>query len=177
MALGEMAEGSGARRATNSEINMVPMIDLLICSIAFLMLTAVWNTWGRIPADVAGAGSSRCGGCGEKGRPELHVTVRGGGAFALAWREGNTVLRTREVPRRAQEAGGRYPELARAIRGEWEARPAAALVHEGPLAAVLHVDAREKYGEMAAVMDAIQAPKLAPQDRRSNPAFYVRLSD
>jgi len=33
--------GKGGRRSVDSEINMIPMIDLLVCAIAFLLITAV----------------------------------------------------------------------------------------------------------------------------------------
>ena len=34
----------GHKRATNSDINMVPFIDLLFVTVAFLLITAVWVT-------------------------------------------------------------------------------------------------------------------------------------
>ncbi len=42
--------GGGGRRATDSQINMVPMIDLLISCIAFLLMTAVWIKTGALQA-------------------------------------------------------------------------------------------------------------------------------
>ena len=41
----------GKKRSTNSEINMVPFIDLLFVTVAFLLITAVWVTNSRINAD------------------------------------------------------------------------------------------------------------------------------
>jgi len=38
----DVGEGGGKKRATNSDINMIPFIDLLMCTIAFLLITAVW---------------------------------------------------------------------------------------------------------------------------------------
>jgi len=43
--------GKGGRRAVDSEINMIPMIDLLVCAISFLLITAVWSHMSRINAD------------------------------------------------------------------------------------------------------------------------------
>lgn len=40
--------GKGGRRSLNSDINMIPMIDLLIVSISFLLLTAVWTQLSRL---------------------------------------------------------------------------------------------------------------------------------
>jgi len=42
--------GGGGKKSTNAEINMVPMIDLLTCCIAFLLMTAVWVQSGRVQA-------------------------------------------------------------------------------------------------------------------------------
>jgi biopolymer transport protein ExbD len=39
--------GGGGKKAVDSNINMVPMIDLLISCIAFLLMTAVWVQTGR----------------------------------------------------------------------------------------------------------------------------------
>ena len=39
---------SGGRRSVDSAINMVPMIDLLISVIAFLLMTAVWVQTGAL---------------------------------------------------------------------------------------------------------------------------------
>lgn len=40
--------GKGNRRSLNSEINLIPMIDLLIVSISFLLITAVWTQLSRL---------------------------------------------------------------------------------------------------------------------------------
>jgi len=42
------ASSSGGRRELNSEINLIPMIDLLIVSISFLLITAVWTQLSRL---------------------------------------------------------------------------------------------------------------------------------
>ena len=47
----DVGEGGGKKRATNSDINMIPFIDLLMVTIAFLLITAVWTTNSRINAD------------------------------------------------------------------------------------------------------------------------------
>src|SRR5580693_8144286 len=43
--------GDGKKRAMNSEINMIPFIDLLMVTVAFLLITAVWVTNSRINAN------------------------------------------------------------------------------------------------------------------------------
>ena len=40
--------GKGGRRSVDSEINMIPMIDLLIVNISFLLITAVWTQLSRL---------------------------------------------------------------------------------------------------------------------------------
>jgi len=46
-----MGEGGGGKKATNSEIPLVPFIDLLLCCVMFLLVTAVWNQLARIDAN------------------------------------------------------------------------------------------------------------------------------
>ena len=43
--------GGGGRRSLDSEINMIPFIDLLMVTISFLLITAVWSHMARINAD------------------------------------------------------------------------------------------------------------------------------
>ncbi len=42
--------GKGGKKSVDSQVNMVPMIDLLICCIAFLLMTAVWVQTGAVQA-------------------------------------------------------------------------------------------------------------------------------
>lgn len=42
--------GGGGRKSVDQNINMVPMIDLLISVIAFLLMTAVWVQTGAVAA-------------------------------------------------------------------------------------------------------------------------------
>lgn len=42
--------GGGGRKSVDSNVNMVPMIDLLISVIAFLLMTAVWVQTGSLQA-------------------------------------------------------------------------------------------------------------------------------
>ena len=43
--------GHGGRKSLDSEIPLVPFIDLLLCCIMFLLVTAVWNQLARINAN------------------------------------------------------------------------------------------------------------------------------
>jgi len=42
--------GGGGKKAVDSDIPLVPFIDLLLCCIMFLLVTAVWNQLARINA-------------------------------------------------------------------------------------------------------------------------------
>jgi biopolymer transport protein ExbD len=51
---------SGGKRAVDSEIPLVPFIDLLLCCVMFLLVTAVWNQLAVVEArapDTAGPSS------------------------------------------------------------------------------------------------------------------------
>ena len=43
--------GHGGKKAVDSEIPLVPFIDLLLCCVMFLLVTAVWNQLARIDAN------------------------------------------------------------------------------------------------------------------------------
>ena len=51
--------GKGGRKPLDAQLNLVPFIDLLSCCISFLLITAVWVTNSRIPADAQGFVSVR----------------------------------------------------------------------------------------------------------------------
>ena len=42
--------GGGGKKSVDAQINMVPMIDLLVSCIAFLLMTAVWIQTGSLQA-------------------------------------------------------------------------------------------------------------------------------
>ena len=157
---------SGGKRATNSDINMVPFIDLLFVTVAFLLITAVWVTNSRITADAQVPGKDSCGAdCATVTEKVLHLSI-GENDFALAWKQAGTVLSEVRVPR-SQVAGGegkgqtvRYPELARIIQSEWGQRGA----HMDPSdrkpdQVILHTDNKTPFKELVAVLDAVNATK------------------
>jgi len=43
--------GEKAKRSTNAELNLIPFIDLLFVTVAFLLITAVWVTSSRLNAN------------------------------------------------------------------------------------------------------------------------------
>src|SRR6195952_4837507 len=88
--------GKGGRKSLDSEINMIPMIDLLMVTISFLLITAVWTTMSRINADAQVPGPPRPDVEQEKVEPEkqLHIEMRSPEKFVLIWKQSGTVIST-----------------------------------------------------------------------------------
>src|SRR5512135_2045013 len=120
--------GSGKRKSVDSDINMIPFIDLLMVTISFLLITAVWSHMARINADAQVPGPPRPDVEQEKVEPEkiLHVEMRTPEKFTLVWKQGAQVVNSIEVPRKddvREEKGHklvRYPDLATKIADEWK---------------------------------------------------------
>ncbi|MEZ4227353.1 MAG: biopolymer transporter ExbD [Polyangiaceae bacterium] len=154
--------GSGhAKRSVNSELPLVPFIDFLLCLVAFLLVTAVWSQMARLEstAEVPGEVSTPT-----EPLKRLHVRMKND-SFELVWKQGETVLATSQVPRRAEKrADGsvRYPELAERLAAEWNAHgDHRATSDRKQDLAVLHATNAEPFGELAAVMDAVHSPTRA----------------
>lgn len=160
--------GKGGRRNVDSEINMIPMIDLLIVCISFLLITAVWSQMARINANAQVPGPPRTDEETEKVEPEKMLTIemKNDDKFVLIWKSGSTVHATSEVPRKGVEtqAGNvrlvRYPDLATEIEKQWKEYGS----HKNETdnkqdQAILSVDNRTPFGDIVAVIDAVYAPK------------------
>lgn len=158
-----VSEGGTGRRSVDREINLIPMVDLLVCCISFLLITAVWSHAVRMEArgDVPGSGTS------PPPEPEkaLHVDLRGDQAFHLSWKVGPTVLASTDIPRQAlrssqPEPSLRFPELARKVEEEWQSSGMHRNTNDRALdRAVLHTGSTTSFEEIVAVMDALQEPK------------------
>lgn len=147
---------------------MVPMIDLLMVTIAFLLVTAVWSSMARMEgrADVPGPVTDPTPSERER---SLHVDMRPADRYVLSWRDGNVVTTTRDVPRDATS-------LARAVAQEWHASGA----HVAPAdpardRAVLHVANDTPFSEMVATMDAVESAKRVVPHGQA-PAFALTLA-
>ena len=160
----DVGSGSSKKRATNSDINMIPFIDLLMVTIAFLLITAVWSTHSRLNANAEAPGQTGCEGeC--KDLKVLHVHVNESD-FQMVWKSGNTTLTEQRIPRKAVELESgdstyvRYPDLAKAIEEEWK-RMGDHTKPEDKMAdrAVIHTADQVPFKEIAAVLDAVSAPK------------------
>jgi biopolymer transport protein ExbD len=161
----DVESGGSKKRATNSDINMIPFIDLLFVTIAFLLITAVWNTNSRLNANAEVPSQAQCGdNCPPQGKV-LHVHVNEND-FTMVWKNGATTLTEQHIPRKGVEVEGggmsfvRYPDLAKAIEDEWKRngdhKDAA---DKAPDRAVIHAADQLPFKEIAAVLDAISAPK------------------
>src|SRR6516165_10010658 len=118
--------GGGKRKALDSEINMIPMIDLLMVTISFLLITAVWVHMSRIDAEAKVPGSTITPPCeGAECNPEtrLHVETKDPQKFVLVWKQGSTVVRTTDVARdslKGAKGTVQFPTLAKTIGEEWK---------------------------------------------------------
>ena len=156
--------GKGKRRSLDSEINMIPMIDLLLVTISFLLITAVWVQSKRLEANAQVPGPLTepppCGAdCKEEAR--LHVETSDPDKFVLAWKQGRTVLRSTDVPRESKKAGAvAFPALAAKVSEEWKASGSHREATDRTFdRAVVHAANEMPYSELIAVMDAVARSK------------------
>jgi biopolymer transport protein ExbD len=176
---------SGGRRSLDSELNMVPMIDLLMVTISFLLITAVWSHSARLDATAKAPGKNEpCGeDCSKDEEPSLHVRANEEGNFLLEWKQGKTVISSREVPRKENVTvvNGkrivRFAELEKEVASEWSARG----VHRDAQdlksdRAVLHAKNDAQYSTMVAMLDAMGAPERQLKSGAHVSAFATVLA-
>lgn len=180
--------GGGKRKSLDSEINMIPMIDLLMVTISFLLITAVWTHMSRINADAQVPGPPRPDVEQEKVEPEkqLHVMMQSEEKFVLVWKQGSTTVDSIDVPRKdvlikegATEVV-RFPDLAAKIESEWKAKGQ----HSNPTdrkldQAILHTDNKTEFKFIIGVIDAIYQThrdmNLGPKTEKM-PAFNITFA-
>jgi len=180
--------GGGKRKSLDSEINMIPMIDLLMVTISFLLITAVWTHMARINADAQVPGPPRPDVEQEKIEPEkqLHVEMREEDKFVLVWKQGSTTVDSIDVPRKdviTQEGAVevvRFPDLAEKVESEWKAKGQ----HSNPTdrkldQAILHTDNKTEFKYIIGVIDAIYQThrdlQLGPKTEKL-PAFNITFA-
>jgi biopolymer transport protein ExbD len=78
----EGPRGGGRRRSVDSQLNLVPYIDLLTCMIAFLLMTAIWTQLAQLSVRQKGQGESGNRDPIEKPEVDVAVVVHADG-FAL----------------------------------------------------------------------------------------------
>lgn len=183
----DVGGGGGKKRATNSDINMIPFIDLLMVTIAFLLITAVWVTNSRINADAQVPGPPDPTRELTPSTPEkvLNLSI-GESEFGLVWKQGATVVSEVKVPKTPVEltAGDikvlRYPDLAKKIEEEWKQQGG----HRDPSdkkfdQCILHTDNRTPFREIIAVLDALYSPKREvklPNETKKLSVFNMTFS-
>jgi biopolymer transport protein ExbD len=183
--------GGGGRRNLDSEINMIPMIDLLMVTISFLLITAVWSHMARLNADAQVPGPPRPDVEQEKVEPEksLHIEMRSTEKFTLVWKQGQTVVNSIDIPRKDKENlriddhGAkliRFPELAAKINEEWKNTGSHREASDKKLdQAILHTDNETAYVYIIGVIDAIyqsRRPLTVGSKQEQVPAFNVTFS-
>ena len=180
--------GAGKRKAMDSEINMIPMIDLLMVTISFLLITAVWTHMARINADAQVPGPPRPDVEQEKTEPEkqLHVMMQAEDKFVLVWKQGSTTVDSIDVPRKevvtvtgATEVV-RFPDLAQKIESEWKAKGQHSNPSDRKLdQAILHTDNKTEFKYIIGVIDAVYAVhrdmSLGPKTEKM-PAFNITFA-
>ncbi len=184
----DVGGGGGKRKSLDSEINMIPMIDLLMVTISFLLITAVWTHMSRINADAQVPGPPRPDVEQEKVEPEkqLHVMMQGDEKFVLVWKQGSTTVDSIDVPRKdvlSQEGAVsvvRFPDLAAKVESEWKAKGQ----HSNPTdrksdQAILHTDNKTEFKYIIGVIDAIYQThrdmNLGPKTDKV-PAFNITFA-
>jgi hypothetical protein len=160
----DVGGGGKGKRSLDSEINMIPFIDLLMVTIAFLLITAVWSHMARVNADAQVPGPPRPDQEQEKVEPEkvLHLEMRQPDKFTIVWKQGAQVVTSIDVPRKddLKETNGakkiRFPDLAAKIAEEWASSGSHRAAGDKKLdQAVLHTDNDTQYVYIIGVIDAI----------------------
>lgn len=67
-------DGHGGKKSVDAEIPLIPFIDLLLCCVMFLLVTAVWNKLSSLDANLQGPGQTQCIDCPTN--DDLPLTVR-----------------------------------------------------------------------------------------------------
>ncbi|EYF02693.1 biopolymer transporter ExbD [Chondromyces apiculatus] len=154
------------KRAMNADLNMVPFIDLLMVTITFLLLTAVWVTNSRLEVNAQVPGQAGCGeACAAETALVLHVHLQEDG-FGLTWKQGPTVVSEVKIQKQEVQVGSdsmtaiRYPGLAETIQSEWKRAGAHRDVSDRKVdQAVLHTENGTPFREVVAALDAISSAR------------------
>lgn len=162
------------RRPMDRDVNMIPFIDLLFVTIAFLLITAVWVTNSRINASAQVPSDADAPPEAEAAALHVHVEETG---FVLTWKAGGQVI----VEERLSRGPGERADLERAIAGLWQAHGEHRDPHDRVLdRCVFHSPDSMPFAEMVAIMDAIYGAKreisLPGRERQRVPAFQLALA-
>ena len=173
----------GGKRSVNQEINMIPFIDLLMVTVAFLLITAVWVTFSRMNANAQIPGPPNPEKQVEPQTPEkvLHLHVKES-EFTLVWKQGATVVAESSVAKPAQTGDFiKYPDLAEKLATDWKVHGGHQDKSDKKLdQAVVHTDNRLPFREIIAVLDAIYDTKrefaIGAGEVKNVPVFNMSFS-
>ena len=155
--------GGGGKKQVNQEINMIPFIDLLLVTVAFLLITAVWVTFSRINANAQIPGPPNPEKEITPQTPEkvLHLHIKDS-EFSLVWKQGATVVSESTVAKPDQSASDNitYPDLSKKLGEEWKLHGGHQDKSDKKIdQAVLHADNRLPFKEIIGVLDALYSTK------------------
>ncbi len=175
--------GGDGKRQVNSDINMVPFIDLLLVTISFLLITAVWVTYSRMNANAQIPGPPDPEKEVTPPTPEkvLHLHVRDS-EFALIWKQGATVVSETTVPRPSTEGDElNYEDLAKKLGEEWKTHGGHQDGSDKKLdQAVIHTENRLPFKVVIAVLDSLYATKreisFSGGETKKLPVFNMSFS-
>jgi biopolymer transport protein ExbD len=183
--MGGVDVGGGSRKKSlNTEINMIPFIDLLMVTIAFLLITAVWVTFSRINANAQIPGPPNPEQEITPQTPEkvLHLHVLEN-EFSLVWKQGATVVSESKVAKPPSKGGDviKYEDLAKKLAEEWKIHGGHQDKSDKKLdQAILHVENRLAFREVVGVLDALYDTKreidLGNAQVKAFPVFNMSFS-
>jgi len=150
------------RRAVDTNLNMIPLIDLLLVTIAFLLITAVWVTESAIAANAYVPGPPNSDREITPQTPEriLHVYMERT-EFVVAWKQGATMVVLDKVPKSAlSPPASEYKQLEALVKEHWRDYGN----HQHPSdrkqdRAVVHADDKLPFKDLVRVLDAIAATR------------------
>ena len=166
---------------------MIPMIDLFMVTISFLLITAVWSHTARIHADAAVPGPPIPGPVVPERVPrKLHIEMRPDGKFALVWKQQGAVIGSAEIAQdQVVSMQGpvrvvRYPALAARVASEWAATGTHRDASDRTLdQVVLHTSNETPYASIVGIMDAVaqvQRPIEMGNKVEKVPAFNLTFA-
>ena len=157
--------GKGGRKSVDSNVNMVPMIDLLVSIIAFLLMTAVWVQTGALQAQQPHGAPTPDQQPPPEQQDQLKIQITEAGLHV-----GVTAVDGRDITRQAPEPGqqgfghGSMDELRNLLRERHAANLQQREVWIQP-------DSTVKYVDIIQVMDVVyeiwgngRAPNQAIRD-------------
>ncbi len=168
----DVGSSGGNRRAASSELNMIPFVDLLMVTVAFLLITAVWVQSARLNATASVPGDVKDVVTPTAVERVMHLHASSD-AFVVSWKQADTVVSETRVARgNADGAWQRSSELEGVIRAEWQRHGGHRDASDRSFdRAVLHVDDRAPFAEIAGLLDAIAATRRKLSDGREVAAF------